>query len=68
MRFNYGGWSHNLIYIAKRLKMVIFRERIWESGRARVEGEDHCINPGRRLDGARREENTALENSDMIFV
>ena len=48
--------------------MVIFRERIWESGRARVEGEDHCINPGRRLDGARREENTALENSDMIFV
>ena len=47
MRFNYGGWSHNLIYIAKRLKMVIFRERIWESGRARVEGEDHCINPGK---------------------
>ena len=48
--------------------MVIFRERIWESGRTSVEGEDHCINLGKRLDGARREKNTALENGDMIFV
>ena len=29
---------------------------------------DRCINPRKRLDGARREEDTALENSDTIFV
>ena len=29
---------------------------------------DHCINPRKRLDGARKEEDPALENSDIIFA